>query len=51
VRLWRLDIPKEIAVFPHKRLALRVAFIPNQRKLIAAGQFGELRVWPLPEDA
>ena len=50
VRLWRLDTPREIANYPHKYPVRRVAFIPYQKLLVAAGGEGEIRVWPLPED-
>jgi WD40 repeat protein len=50
VRIWRLEKPREIAVFPHKRSVKRVAFIPGRRSVLAVGDYGEMRIWDLPED-
>lgn len=45
VRLWRLDTPREVAIYPHKRPVHRVAFIPNRELLVAVGDLGEIRLW------
>lgn len=45
VRVWRLQAPKEIATYYHKRPVRRVAFIPGRSLLVAGGDLGELHVW------
>ena len=48
VWLWRLAAAKEIITFRQRRAALRVAFIPAQKTIVAAGDSGEIHLWQAP---
>lgn len=48
VRVWRLDHPKEIGAFPHRRTVRQVAFVPDGDLIVATGDMGEMNVWKIP---